>query len=185
MPKSVIEVNWLGPADPWHHKITTFDFIGHYDVQRPPSDPYKNAYNQLNARTDYPFERLFYEAYDIPYIERINSFTLYRNVDAEEKFYATHVREKPYICAHAIQPTTDKPIVQLGESTDVFFDAIRVLQHASEIHVLDSVWAAICYMLDGKYSLLQGIPVYVYCQRDFRRMFTQPVTLPNWTMVEP
>jgi hypothetical protein len=183
-----MDVDWLSPVDCNHHKITHFEFIGHYDVQRPLGDPHKNAYNKLSASTGYPFERLFYESYDIPYSERVNSFTLYRNVEAEELYYSKHVTTEPYICVHAIQnlhvqPEEGTAIVKLGESTDTFFDAIRVLQHAKAIHVLDSVWAAVCYMIDAKYGMLETVPVYVYCQRDFHRMFTQPVHRPNWTIV--
>lgn len=188
IPKIVIEVNWLEPVDIIHHKITHFEFIGHYDVQRQIEDPHRNAYNNLNAITDYPFERLFYESYDIPYSERVTSFTLYRNVEAEESYYSKHVTTEPYICVHAIenlhvQPEEGTSIINLGETTGIFFDAIRVLQHAKAIHVLDSVWAAVCYMIDAKYGILETVPVYVYCQRDFYRMFTQPVHRPNWTIV--
>ena len=185
LPKAIIDVDWLSPVDHERLKITHFEFNGHYDVQRPVGDPHKNAYTRLSAITRYPFERLFYESYDIPYIERVNSFTLYRNVEAEEAFYTKHVTSEPYICVHAVDVTPEEGVVslKLGESTDTFFDAIRVLQHAKAIHVLDSVWAAVCYMIDTKYGMLETVPVYVYCNRDFHRMFTQPVHRPNWTIV--
>lgn len=192
IPKRIIEVDWLSPVDVAHLRITRFEFIGHYDVQRPMNDPYRNAYNRLNAVTDYPFEKLFYESYNIPYIERVNSFTLYRDPVAEEMYYNKHAKQEPYICVHAVniedlvvQPAENTDIVRLGESSETFFDAIRVLQHAKAIHVLDSVWAVVCYMIDTKYGMLETVPVFVYCQRDFKRMFTQPVELPNWTIVTP
>jgi hypothetical protein len=65
----------------------------------------------------------------------------------------------------------------------VFFDMIRVLQNAKEIHMIDSVWAAVCYSIDARYGLLSHIPIYIYCHRGFRQMFTEPKTLPNWTIV--
>ena len=188
IPKPIIEVNWIDPVDVRHHNITHFEFMGHYDNQRSINDPYRNGYRRLNMISDYPSERLFYESYNIPYIERVNSFTLYRNVEAEELYYNKHVTSEPYICVHAIehlhvQPEEGTAIINLGESTDTFFDAIRVLQHAKAIHVLDSVWAAVCYMIDTKYGLIDNVPVYVYCYRGYNRMFTQPVHRPNWTIV--
>jgi hypothetical protein len=46
IPKPIIEVNWLEPVDIVHHKITHFEFIGHYDVQRSIDEPHNNAYNK-------------------------------------------------------------------------------------------------------------------------------------------
>lgn len=187
IPKDLFGGNWGEPVDFKHHGIMHLELIGHFDVQRMPHDPYRDAYHRLNLITDYPFEKLFYEAYDIPYIERINSFVLYRDPVAEEAYYTKYVKREPYICVHAVdvKPDEDMDVIQLGESSETFFDAIRVLQHAKAIHVRDSVWAGVCYMLDAKYGMFQTVPIYVYCERDFYRMFTQPVTLPNWTIVTP
>ena len=183
VPKQQMDANWLAPLDVPRLNIGRFLLMGHYDENRPDDDPHKGAYGRLNRRTDYPFEKLFYESYDIPYIERVNSFVLYRDPVAEEAYYNRMVKSEPYICSHLINPRQDYDVVELAESTELFFDAIRVLEHAKEIHVADSVWAAICYLIDAKYGLIRHVPVYVYCARDFYRMFTQPVELPNWTIV--
>jgi len=190
IPKHIIEVDWLTPIDQHRLQITGREFIGHYDIQRPVSDPLRGAYARLNAVTDFPFEKLFYESYNIPYKERVNSFELYRDIDAEEQYYKKHVKSEPYICVHtnpglelSVNPEDNVERVELGGTTEVFFDAIRVLQHAKAIHVIDSVWAAVCYMIDGKYGMLENVPIFVYCHRDFHRMFTQPVHRPNWTIV--
>jgi hypothetical protein len=187
IPKQKLDDNWIAPVDIPTRKINRYLLMGHFDVLRPENDPHKGAYHRLNVRTDYPFEKLFYEAYDIPYIERVNSFALYRDPECEELYYQKMVKREPYICVHSVSTPVEKPdecdTIELGESSTMFFDAIRVLQRAKSIHLHDSVWAAVCYMIDGKYGLLQGIPVYVYCSRDFYRMFTQPVDLPNWKMI--
>lgn len=186
------EVSWRRLVDIEHHKITKFELIAHYDSDRPDNDPYKGAYARRNALDDAPFERLFYEAYEIPYIERVNSFVLYRDPIAEEVAYEKLVKREPYICTHTnpdlqlyVKPEAGVDIVELNQSSPMFFDYIRILQHAKAIHVIDSVWAAICYMIDAKYGMLETVPVYLYCHRGFHRMFTQPVHRPNWTIVYP
>jgi hypothetical protein len=193
VPKQVLgEVSWRNLVDINHHKITKFELIAHYDYDRPEGDPYRGAYARRNALDDAPFERLFYEAYDIPYIERVNSFVLYRDPISEEVAYNKLIKREPYICTHTnpelqlfVKPEEGVDIVELNQSSPMFFDYIRILQHAKAIHVIDSVWAAICYMIDAKYGLLETVPVYLYCHRDFHRMFTQPVHRPNWTIVYP
>lgn len=193
VPKQLLgEVSWRRLVDIEHHKITKFELIAHYDSDRPDNDPYKGAYARRNALDDAPFERLFYEAYEIPYIERVNSFVLYRDPIAEEVAYTKLIKREPYICTHTnpelqlyVKPEEGVDIVELNQSSPMFFDYIRILQHAKAIHVIDSVWAAVCYMIDAKYGLLETVPVYLYCHRDFHRMFTQPVHRPNWTIVYP
>jgi hypothetical protein len=184
VPKYQLDRNWIAPLDIPRLNIGRFLLMGHFDVHRPDNDPHKDAYHRLNEVTDYPFEKLFYESYDIPYIQRVKSFDFYRDPVGEEAYYKKMVKKEPYICSHSVKTLPEGyDVVELGESTDLFFDAIRVLQHAKEIHVIDSVWAALCYLMDARYGYLQGIPVYVHCTRDFYRMFTQPVELPNWKIV--
>jgi hypothetical protein len=189
--KNILDtVSWRNLVDIDHHKITKFELIAHYDSERPIDDPYRGAYNRRNAIDDAPFEQLFYEAYDIPYIERVNSFVLYRDPIAEEVAYNKNVKKEPYVCTHTnpdlqlfVKPEEGVEIVELNQSTPMFFDYIRILQHAKAIHVIDSSWAAICYMIDAKYGMLENVPVYVYCHRGFDRMFTNPVKRPNWRIV--
>lgn len=193
VPKKLLDtVSWHRLVDIEHHKITHFELIAHYDPGRPDWDPYKGAYARRNALDDAPFERIFYEAYGIPYIERVNSFVLYRDPIAEEVAYDKLIKREPYICTHTnpdlqlfVKPEEGVDIVELNQSSPMFFDYIRILQHAKAIHVIDSVWAAVCYMIDAKYGLLETVPIYVYCHRDFSRMFTEPVKRPNWTIVMP
>ena len=191
VPKHILDTqSWSTFVNVQHHKITNFELIAHYDSQRPDWDPYKGAYARRNAIDDAPFEQIFYEAYDIPYIERVNSFVLFRDPIAEEVAYTKYVKNEPYVCTHTnpelqlfVKPEEGVHTVELNQSTPMFFDFIRILQHAKAIHVIDSVWAAICYMIDAKYGLLETVPVYVYCHRGFDRMFTNPVKRPNWTIV--
>lgn len=191
VPKRVLDTtSWINHADIQRNKITNFELIAHFDTQRPESDPYRGAYARRNALDDAPFERLFYESYGIPYMERVNSFVFYRDPVSEEVAYKKIIKREPYICTHTnpelalyVKPEDGVDVVELNQTSPMFFDYIRILQHAKSIHVIDSVWAAVCYMIDAKYGLLENVPVYVYCHRNFQRMFTEPVHRPNWTII--
>lgn len=187
-----------------HHYLTeqngitnlAHEYIGDWDILRNSDDPYKGAWTKKHTSGD--FVRNFYEFYDVPYILRATLFDLERDLNAESAFYDTFVAKhgRGDYCLHhnnaglitaevealqARHPTWTH--VNLDQSTPIFWDAIRVLEGAREIHVLDSVWAAVLYMLDTRYRLFENVPITVYCKRGYRRMFTEPVHLPNWTIV--
>lgn len=177
--------HWSASVDPAIGS-PALEFIGHHDKHR--QDPFVGAF----SRTPEPFERGFYEAYGIPYSIRISKFKLNRAPEDEAKRFAQYAKTEPYICVHGnreaglIPPvSTDLPIVDLHESSPAFFDMLKVLMHAKEIHLIDSVWAAICYHIDASEGLLSHVPISVYCYRGYSRMFTEPMRLPNWTIVSP
>lgn len=182
----------------WRHltyniQIDVFEFIGGHDFHRPITDNFKNAYNRFIESRQTTFERAFYESYNIPYITRCDKFNLLRDYEKENIKYNQMVKSENYICIHTnpdlklytIDETSNKydQIIQLNKSSDMFFDMIKILENAKEIHVIDSVWAAICYLLDTRYGLFKDIPVYVYCHRNFSRMFTEPIHLQNWNII--
>jgi hypothetical protein len=163
--------------------IGDFNIIGVHDIFR--DDQYKGVFMQ---KKDY-FSVKFYTAYDIPHSVRLDSFSHPHNEQLEKEFFHRHSPNEPYILVHDTDtnkislPETHSRKVQLQGLSSRFFDARLLLENASEIHVIDSVWAAVCYSLDGKYRCLSHIPIYVYCQRGHSELFTKPVHLPNWTIV--
>lgn len=187
--KSLDTLGWASLVNVKALGIKNYELIGDFDVGR--IDNYKGQYGRIrDSGLDIPFEELFYIAYNIPYSSRISEFVLYRNPDVEGEVYDNIVKNEQYICTHTnkglnlyVNPDPSYNIIELDTTTYRFFDMIRVLQHAKAIHVIDSVWGAVCYMIDAKYGLLENVPVYVYCHRDFHRMFTNPKNLPNWKMV--
>lgn len=190
--QSLDTVPWFNLINVQDLGITGFELIAHYDHMRLQNDPYNGAYMRLNkAQPSYTFERLFYESYGLPYSDRVDKFLLHRDPVAEEHTYNRLVKQEPYICVHTnkdlnllVNPRTDLPIIELDKSSFMFFDMVRVLQHAKEIHLIDSVWAAVCYMIDARHGLLEKVPIYLYCHRNFQKMFTEPVHLPNWIIVD-
>lgn len=52
--------------------------------------------------------------------------------------------------------------INLNRITDNFFIYSEILQKSKEIHLVDSVWASVIYLLDCKYKLFENIPIFIY-----------------------
>jgi hypothetical protein len=163
--------------------LENFDFlaIGCHDNIR--KDSYQNKFRYI----DNCFVKGFYESYDILYIERVNSFNISRNYEIEDEIYNNFIENngKEYILYHEIIENYDttKKIVNLNKISNVYFDYIKVLENAIEIHLLDSSWAAIIYLLDAKYGLFKNINIYLYPKRGYSKMFLEPIKLDNWIII--
>jgi hypothetical protein len=150
-------------------------------------DRFRNdKYNKAKAKSKF-FCESFYVNYDIPYIYRINYFNLTRDNDIENKIYDDFVKKygNEYILYHKVIKNYDstKKIIDLSEISITFFDYIKVLENAIEIHLLDSVWGAIVYLLDAKYELFKNKKIFLYAKRGYNQMFTKPLKLNNWKII--
>lgn len=184
--------------------IVHFNFFGFYDRYR--KDQFQGRFQALGGgdsslgdtetvrgreNQEYYFVRKFYEGYGIPYDIRVSSFFLDRDLQIESQFFESFVHTRNYTLLHdthdlsiPLEKDKTKTYYQLNQCSNLFFDAVKVLENADEIHLIDSVWAAVCYLLDAKYGILRHIPIYVYCLRGHQLMFTYPVKLPNWTLLD-
>jgi hypothetical protein len=155
--------------------------IGGHDCFR--KDNYNNRFSNSNGC----FVKRFYECYEIPYITRINNFMFTRNYELEENTYNDFINKygNNYILYHEVIKDYDgsKVIVNLNEISNIFFDIIKILENASEIHLLDSVWGALIYQIDAKYSLFKNKKIILYANRDYTTMFEEPVKLENWIII--
>jgi hypothetical protein len=165
--------------------IQDFNIHGVYDKYR--TDSYKDAFS--NDSTQY-FSTKFYTSYGIPHRFRVDFFSLPKNVDKELALvHSIRKSDDPYILIHDTPdckinaPDGDYDTVQLHGITPRFFDALLLLQFAKEIHLIDSVWAAVCYSIDARYGYLSHIPITVYSFRGHQDMFSKPIALPNWKIV--
>ena len=141
------------------------------------------------------FVNRFYECHGLEYSIRVNYFNLDRDVYSEELTYKNFINRNgdDYILYHSdinrklfIDNSNIKnklPLVNLDNTTNVFFDYIKILQNAKEIHLIDSVWGAVVYQLDAKYNLFKDIPIYMNSIRGYEQMFTEPIKLNNWIFV--
>jgi hypothetical protein len=179
-------------------------FHGFHDRYR--FDAYKNAFSSYyhargrSSEQDVHFVRIFYEAYGIPYISRVNGFCVSRDPELEHRVQ-TNFRDRygsEYVLCHA--GTGDRRVsmpefsqtktVNLDGIADNPFEMLAVLENARELHLTDSLWASLCYLLDAKYRLFQNIPVFLYpfaersggCCRNRDIMKLEPIDLPNWSI---
>ena len=164
-------------------------FFGGHDYLR--TDNNKNSF-ALNPEKF--FVEKFYTSYDINYIERVNSFNLKRNLKLEESTYKKvlgNYKDK-YIIVHEdtkrglsiIPESKNIRCINLNGASSIFFDYIKILENAKSIYLIDSVWAAICYLLDSKYQLLRNVEVNVKCLRGYKEMFLEPIELANWRVTQ-
>jgi hypothetical protein len=155
--------------------------IGCHDIIR------KDSYNNNFKIIDDCFVKGFYESYDIPYITRINDFKFNRDYELENNTYVNFINNnsKNYILYHEVIENYDKnyPIINLNNISNIFFDTIKILENAIEIHLLDSVWGAFIYQLDAKYKLFHTKKIVLYAKRGYRKMFEEPIKLENWIIL--
>lgn len=159
-------------------------FHGMNDIYR--EDKYINLFGyNLNK-----FVNRFYTLYDINYDTRYKFFNIVRDYHLENKIYLEFINKygKNYILHHEIneinEPSNNNySIINLNCITNTYFDYIKVLENAKEIHVLDSSWGAFIYLLDARYKLFNNIKISVYCKRNYNWMFEEPIKLENWKII--
>lgn len=160
-----------------------FSGIGCHDVYR--DDKYSGVFSKNNSMF---FVESFYESYDIPYKFRIDMFEIHRNIELENKIYNEFISKHgdDYVLYHEVKDNYLGILktINLNQISGIYFDYIKVLKNAKEIHLLDSSWAAIIYLLDAKYKLFCHIKIVVYAKRNYQEMFIKPVKLDNWTIIK-
>lgn len=179
-----------------HFQLDKFDgdvlLIGNHDTHR--RDKYQYRFCMPS---EMHFIQKFYIAYDIPYSVRIDCFEYERDHGLEEQKFNELVPAdgRPYALLHDTDDTSileesgllakyDRDhIIQLGRKSDIIFDCVKVLEGAAEMHLIDSVWAAFCYMTDCKYKLFHDKEITVYCKRHHQVMFTTPIVLSHWIVL--
>lgn len=170
------------------HSLQDTDFLGIGMSDKFRNDQYKDAYSNIRNGNG-NFVKAFYDSYGIEYNTRISNFEFTRDLDAEEaqynKFIAVHGEE--YILYHDTidksNVTKNVPLINLDRLSDVYFDMIKILINAHEIHLLDSSWGAFIYQLDAKYGLFRNKQIFLYAKRGHIKMFTEPIKNNNWIII--
>jgi hypothetical protein len=165
-------------------------FIGDFDILR--NDIYRGIYERYckEYKNKMFFVEKFYTPYGVDYKERIESFEFVRDYELEDKKYNDIIKNnKEYILYHDIESMEIIPkneeydIIQLDHISDLFFDCIKILENAKEIHLIDSVWASFIYLMDCRYKFFHHLNIYVHCKRSFFEYYTAPVKLDHWILI--
>ena len=147
-------------------------FHGYHDQFR--KDQYKLSFHSSRGF----FVKKFYEAYGITFETKIEDFSLVRDFELENIAYKNFIKslDGDYILYHEDKYTPGgftgielpKNIIESEKSinlnliTDNFFIYSEILQKSKEIHLVDSVWASVIYLIDCKYKLFENIPIFIY-----------------------
>jgi len=182
-----------------------FDIMFHAEHDKFRKDNYQYKWYETSTRQNNKhFSELFYILYGIDFNNRIESFNVERDLELEEEQYNKFIIENgvDYIIYHDdeendkhgthhvstkidLNEKRDKTTcVNLNKISNVFFDYIKIIQNASEIHLVDSIWGCLLYQLDAKYNILNGKEVNLYCKRGHDDLFTKPITLNNWKLIK-
>jgi hypothetical protein len=183
-------------------------FHGHLDYHRLAGDPYREAFGRAYDPHRDHFIKLFYTAYDISYMSRIEYFSFKRDHDLENKIYEEfifkhgsnyaiyHDNPTPGISHREISfsKQEDIPYVNLNLCTANMFEMLKVIEQSTgDIHVIDSVWCSLCLLLDCKTNFLSNRQIYIHpflsdfrsggCLLDRRDTGIKPVHPSNWRIV--
>jgi hypothetical protein len=155
---------------------------GSFDILR--TDEYKNSF----LKSSEYFSEAFYTSYNINSITRINYFNIERDLDAEKELYNNFINKHSinYILVHgdiAIEKKENISYVNIDNLSEILFDCIMILENALELHLIDSIWGVLVYLLEGKYKVFKNKNINIYCQRGHIDMFTKPLKLDNINII--
>ena len=150
-------------------KFNEYDFLFHGFFDSSRKDNYKLSFNEIRL----PYIYSFYVAYDIPLQYKIEYFNLERDTEKEkivfEEFilknginYILYDNNQIDYIKNKMNCDSDCVYVNLNLFYENPFHLIKVLQNAKEIHVLDSMWGSIIYLIHSKYNLLCNPKVFYY-----------------------
>lgn len=163
--------------------LSDYDLLyhGYYDCYRNNGDKFKRVFNQSGH-----FVMGFYTFYGIDYMCKVHKFDFKRDEILECQFYDKFVQNNGnnYSLRHNVNVNG----VSLDKLSNNIFATIKVLQNSKELHLSDSVWAALCYLLDARYGLFQNKQVHLYpynsrdgaCCAANSKGPLAPIELKNW-----
>jgi hypothetical protein len=175
-------------------------YHGYHDKLR--KDKYNNVFNE-DTRLNVHIGKGFYVWYDIPYIEKVNSFELKRDMDLEDNQYKNFIKiyGEEYIVFHDDQNSPGGPTginlndilegrgaINLNRKVENIFSYLTIIKNAKEIHFVDSIWASLIYLVDCKYNFLEDKEVNIYSFNgryggllsNYETELIEPIHKTNW-----
>lgn len=201
-----IDTNYEGDVVIYENNIikipSNTDVLFHYEHDRYRRDKYKSFFWKSHhlKKTSTSFAEEFYSYYDIDYMNRIKNFKVCRDSDLENETYQDFIKENGsnYILyhddelnhLHGIHHVSTKikfdniikdyTYVNLNKKSNIFFDYLKIIENAKELHLIDSIWASVIYQMDAKTNFLNNKKVNLYCFRNHQNLFEHPIKLDNW-----
>jgi hypothetical protein len=157
------------------------------------------SFNQIEKwfkfkESQFSFVHAFYNYLNLDPIIRINHFKLFNDKLLETSNYKKFISKYGvnYILTHQdlnrnlklnIPNPNNLPIINLDKISKLMVDYIEIIKHSKEIHLIDSSWSVLIYLLTPEY--LSNIPIYlnqslaIQNGRDIN-IYKNP-TFNNWT----
>ena len=163
-------------------------FHGYLDFLR--KDIYQNSFNR-----NIFYAEGFYNFYGIPFNKKIDLFNFERdfNIENKEYLYFINTYGTNYTLYHindeiSIFNKEDDTYIDINGLSNNMFSFLKILENAKEIHLMDSIWASFCYLIDSKFKLFNNIKIYLYpfnersggLIEDKNQSELIPINLRNW-----
>lgn len=184
-------------------ELDEYDLLIHGFPDHYRKDEYKSIYPKL-FNTEH-FVKGFYTYYGIDYLNRVDCFDFERDDYSENIFYNDFIEKygENYILynedpsrnsGRSLNIVRKEGInyINLTGLADNIFITIKVLENAKELHLIDSVWASFCYMIDAKYKLFSEKNIFLYrligrsggCLPAHKVKNLEPIHLSNWNIID-
>lgn len=181
--------------------LLEYDLLIHGFPDHYRRDNLKSIYSKLFNTCH--FVKGFYIHYNIPYETRINMFDFNRDLNKEDELFNDFISKygNNYVLYHddpsrnggislPIVKNSNYTYINLhGKANDIFF-YIKILENSKELHLVDSIWASFCYMLDAKTGIFKEKNIYLYpllgrpggCL-NYGQKIIEPINLNNWSII--
>jgi len=147
----------------------------------------QSAQNSMNI-DDIKYRDLHEDLFD----ERI-SFYLYSYLDEETIYKYFHIErniylenekynnfnKKEYVVGHIINEMrhiqTNYPIYNLSNCSNYILDTLKIIEQAKEVHIFDSLYGTIIYLLINTSNFLENTPIYYhkYAREKIPKFYTR------------
>lgn len=177
-------------------------FFGFFDRFR--NDSYQHSFRRTMDKGTF-FCEAFYKSYNLPYSLRIDAFNYDRSslqIQTVEKskfnqfclkYSIDQTKPYNYVLYHedvenkvtlTFANDSNKSLsININKISESFFDCLKILENAKELHLIDSSWACLLYLFDTKYNIMNNKPVYLYAKRGYIEMFRSPKLCSNWILI--
>jgi len=131
----------------------------------------------------FSFAHCFYLYNGVLYENRINNFFIYRDIKNEKQKYDQLIGKIGYNyivvngCADKIN--TDYKIYDLTNVSEILVDQLEIIKNAKEVHLIDSVYSVLLYLLFKKYNYTTEGNIHIYFRQNRHRKFYENPLIDN------
>jgi hypothetical protein len=120
----------------------------------------------------------------------LDFFKIYRNKKSEKLIYNKIIKYKNYAAAHiteGMNVNTRLQIISLNDKSSTIIDTLKVLENAKEIHIYDSLYGMLVYLLYFSNNLNKNKKIYFhsYARNKIHKFFDMNKIYKsrNWTVL--